>query len=361
MVEVSQYIRKLLFEQDCVIIPDFGGLLVHQVQASYDTTLRRFQPARKRVAFNEVLRLDDGLLSFHLASQLSISREQAVQVLRNYTDQIKSELRNRGTFVLEGVGHFTRNHEGKLVFEPTQEQNFYSEWFGLTAFESPALQNSDRMAESVLFERVEVQEVLLEPVSLEKKASGSFGWLKWVAAASVVVIASWGILMLPTTSNSEQGTLNPFHALTSLKSWASTPLDLANDLGQEEIVQTSVVIPPATPAEMTPVATETEKITKEVVLESTPQPEQVKAAVADATEALRVHIIAGGFTTKFNAKKYIKELSSKGITGAYIVEEENPKLIKVSVGGFETRKQANSAMAGLEAVYGDGLWIYTTK
>ena len=360
MVEVSQYIRKLLFEQDCVIIPDFGGLLVHQVQASYDTTLRRFQPARKRVAFNEVLRLDDGLLSFHIASQLNIGREQAVQVLRSYTDQIKSDLRNRGIFVLEGVGHFTRNHEGKLVFEPTQEQNFYSEWFGLTAFESPTLHKVSKLAEPAFSERVEAQEVIVEPVSVDKKSSGSFGWLKWVAAASVVVIASWGIFMLPTTSNSEQGSLNPFHSLTSLKSWKSISLNLSDFSRQEEVAQATVVMPPSVPIETAPVVKETE-IREEVVIESTAQQEQVVAPVVDTLDDFRVHIIAGGFTTKVNAKKFIRELSSKGITGAYIVEEENPKLIKVSVGNFETRKQANEAMTGLEAIHGNGLWIYTTK
>ena len=356
MVEVSKYIRKLLFEQDCVIIPDFGGLLVHQVQASYDSTLRRFQPARKRVAFNEVLRLDDGLLSFHLATQLSISREQAVQLLRGYTDQIKSELRNHGTFVLEGVGHFTRNHEGKLVFEPTQEQNFHSDWFGLMAFDSLTLQKPDEVAGLFAFEAEEAQEVIEEPVLSKKKSGASLGWLRWVAAASVFIIAAWGILMLPTTSNSEQGTLNPFHFLASFKMGEYATSAPSEEVSRVEKTLPAVIVSPIEPeVTLTPSASDT---SQELSL-PTSQSAHETAASSEPVNNKRVHIVAGGFTTRANARKYIRELSSLGISDAYIIEEQNSRLIKVSVGGFPSRKQANAALIDLKAIYGEGLWIYT--
>ena len=66
MAPVDKYIRKLLFEFDCVIIPDFGGLLTNRVGVRYDESSQLFKPAGKRLAFNEILKIDDGLLALLL-------------------------------------------------------------------------------------------------------------------------------------------------------------------------------------------------------------------------------------------------------------------------------------------------------
>ena len=135
MVTVDKYIRKLLFEQDCVIIPDFGGLLTHYIQAHYDSTQAIFTPSSKRVAFNEVLKLDDGLLTYYISVHERISREEAVTLVKKYVETLRTTLKEGQTVTLDAIGSFSANSEGKPVFEPDYAQNFNNDWYGLEPLE----------------------------------------------------------------------------------------------------------------------------------------------------------------------------------------------------------------------------------
>ena len=44
VIELQRHIEILLLTNDCVIVPDFGGFITHNVPARYDTSDKSFLP-----------------------------------------------------------------------------------------------------------------------------------------------------------------------------------------------------------------------------------------------------------------------------------------------------------------------------
>ena len=62
MNELSPYLRKLLLEHDCAIIPDFGGFVMQRHPAHRATANEQLLPPSKTVGFNALLRAEDGFV-----------------------------------------------------------------------------------------------------------------------------------------------------------------------------------------------------------------------------------------------------------------------------------------------------------
>lgn len=62
MIELAQHIEVLLLENDCVIIPGFGGFIAHYAPAMRVAEENIFLPPTRVIGFNPQLRLNDGVL-----------------------------------------------------------------------------------------------------------------------------------------------------------------------------------------------------------------------------------------------------------------------------------------------------------
>ena len=77
MLEVSKYIKDLLFIHDCVILPGFGGFVANYKPANIDDNLNIVSPPSKAVGFNRNLSKNDGLLINRLAESENLSYLEA--------------------------------------------------------------------------------------------------------------------------------------------------------------------------------------------------------------------------------------------------------------------------------------------
>ena len=62
MIELSRHIEMLLLENDCVVVPDFGGFIAHYQPARYVEEEGIFLPPLRTVGFNPQLTMNDGML-----------------------------------------------------------------------------------------------------------------------------------------------------------------------------------------------------------------------------------------------------------------------------------------------------------
>ena len=62
VIEIDKHIEILLLDNECVIIPGFGGFTSHYVSARYDDRDNMFLPPIRIVGFNPQLRINDSLL-----------------------------------------------------------------------------------------------------------------------------------------------------------------------------------------------------------------------------------------------------------------------------------------------------------
>jgi len=130
MRPVADYIRTLLYEHDYVTVPNFGAFIANYLPSSFNEISGSLMPPQKRIAFNEILKQDDGLLATHIARRESVTIDEAKRKIQSFVTDIKDSLATEKTFSFDKVGSFVLNEENSLVFEPDRKNNFYSESFG---------------------------------------------------------------------------------------------------------------------------------------------------------------------------------------------------------------------------------------
>lgn len=365
MVTVEKYIRKLLFEYDCVIIPEFGGLLTHHVGAHYDTTNAVFLPSTKRIAFNEVLRIDDGLLAYYISVNEKVVRDDAYFLIKKYVESLRSQLREGQTVSLNGIGSFSANSEGKPVFEPDYSQNFSCDWYGLEGvdvqlFDHDRIQNLSIIESGIAIEAEETAPSIVRPINKSRN------WFGWAAAAVVsgTILAS-SILYKPL-DNSLLSTLNPVYGVKELYVSAISNFQITRDAKTTPPVpslkptpQPTVFVPllPVENSEVVLVETKTEEI---IPQKNTKISKPVNAEPA-ITYSGKYFLIAGSFEKMKNARVLKKQLLRNGFIDAQVLDNAEGRLIKVSVGAYQSMTQAMEDKDKVDEITGADSWVYKKK
>ncbi|MCY7356592.1 MAG: SPOR domain-containing protein [Rudanella sp.] len=412
MASVGAYLKKLLFQYDCVVVPELGGFLTHYQPASFVADTGQFLPPRKRLAFNEALRLDDGILINYITLHESISREEAVRMIGDFVNNLKQHVSLAGSFSVDGIGLFTPNFEGKLQFDPELRHNFFGESFGMTAIQA------ERVA-AIPVEAVDAEEVMpvysLGSVRREEvleegpfvRVSRSRPLLRWAAAA--VLVGSLGAISYVSVIEPGQpmeSSLNPADWFR-MPTWLHTARRPVVEPKSEIVIaarpadpaKTPVFVPPPVPVRVEPTPTELSPVTAPVLTESTPVAEKktvavvpvkttiaktkpvvekspVKVPVAEnpftvelnadpkiGTSAPKAEVkrfsgplftvVAGSFASKPNAIRFRKTLRKAGYLDAFIIPPTRKgQLYKVAAIGSPVREEAIASSDSLKQLTG---------
>jgi cell division protein FtsN len=131
-MNLSDHLRPLLREHDCVIIPDFGGLVAEYAPARVQLAGRHLlSPPTRHVAFNQALTRNDGLLLDALRQHLGLSAAEAREQLRQAVAALHQELQAQQRIELPGVGVFRQLAGRGLQFEYTGTENLFAAAYGL--------------------------------------------------------------------------------------------------------------------------------------------------------------------------------------------------------------------------------------
>ncbi|MFD1469543.1 SPOR domain-containing protein [Hymenobacter caeli] len=118
-MHLADHIRPLLRDHDCVIIPDFGGLVADAVPARVQPNRHALSPPARLLAFNQSLTRNDGLLVDALAQHLRVPTAQAREALRTAVAGLQHDLDATSRTELPGIGIFRRADGRGLSFEYT--------------------------------------------------------------------------------------------------------------------------------------------------------------------------------------------------------------------------------------------------
>ncbi|MCF2497784.1 HU domain-containing protein [Dyadobacter chenhuakuii] len=363
MIAVETVIRKLVGEYEFVIIPGFGALLSHQIPAAYDSMSQTFSPPAKKLAFNEFLKLDDGLLANYISRHESLSHLEAVEYVKGYTDELRHNLEQHGRAQIMGIGDFSKNIEGKLVFEPNTEKYFKDEWYG---FEKIRAKQVDKKIVPIAVADNYIAEEQVEVIESEEDRTGTFKWVRWAAAAAIAtLICGLSVFLVNSRNGDIQSTLNPF-----------TELFAKAEATNEEKSETTVVEPETVKPTAQPVL-----ITDSVALTNLPvesakplKDDSVKAKMAipavkpepaatiEPASSSKFYVIAGTFKGIKQAKVLLAQLKEKGFEDASILPPDRfGKKVKVATNGYGTETDAYRASNKLKGVIGEAGWVYKKK
>ena len=138
-MNIEPYIAQLLYRYQCVTVPGFGAFLTEIQSAQWIESANSFFPPKKMISFNANLKNNDGLLANHIAQAEKTSYDYAVSAIQYEVLNWKKALEANGSFSIKNIGDISLNADNNIVFKPSDQTNYLSSSFGLSAFVSPAV------------------------------------------------------------------------------------------------------------------------------------------------------------------------------------------------------------------------------
>ena len=212
MKPVADYIRTLLYEHDYVTVPNFGAFIANYLPSSFNEISGSLMPPQKRIAFNEILKQDDGLLATHISRRESMTIDEAKRKIQSFVTDIKDSLATDKIFTFDKVGNFALNEENSLVFEPDRRNNFYSESFGFDSL-FPRQIAKEKYTYSNSFENDE-DELLIHKSSFSSTTiKKSSGWTYALYSLPILLLSSGLFIVLfsspKSTNEVAKSSFNP--------------------------------------------------------------------------------------------------------------------------------------------------------
>ncbi|HKK43545.1 MAG TPA: SPOR domain-containing protein [Bacteroidales bacterium] len=142
-MDITAFIRELLFGHDCVIVPGFGGFIGNYTPAQIDKSAGSFYPPVKRISFNRNLNHNDGLLVGKISGVAGIAYGDARNLVDEFVAGVKRKLEKGEKITFDKIGSFVNNHEGNIQFEPDISVNYHLDSYGLESFQCMPLEGYD--------------------------------------------------------------------------------------------------------------------------------------------------------------------------------------------------------------------------
>ena len=344
-------IYQLVCENDCVIIPGFGGFVTNRFSADVDFSKQEFYPPSRKVAFNENLSLSDGMLLNYISQTENVSWAEAEQTVKSFVNELNEKLADGRALSFDGLGEFSRR-TGNLVFVPDCS-NLLDESFGLASFNFPMLPSESKP-------RIESAIISGKKDKKKFKAGRAIAWS--LSAAAVVgglicmsLYMGWFDRMFGNGDN-ENTMLAGFGVGGNTEQIAEITADEKTDEQTADFIEEQNVAENQIEAEdvVDEVVESIDDVaTAEIVVEETVVETPV---VAEVNPEIKVHIIAGCFSNYSNAENVYNELTSKGLSPQILPLQNG--LYKVSVKGFANTSDACAELQGLKELTGnDSLWV----
>lgn len=228
MIQLGRHIEILLLDNDCVIVPDFGGFVAHHVSARYDEDDHSWLPPMRTLGFNAQLRINDSLLAQSYVNAYDISYPEALRRIENEVEELKQLLANEGCYTMDDIGTLTINDEGNYQFEPCEAGILSPAYYGLDACSFVTLKEARGMNVANVALQASTEPVELpQPTSSDSPALLDFAdngepeeehvirikmsWVRNIAAIAAAVIAFF--VMATPIANSDLRT----RAMSDLK------------------------------------------------------------------------------------------------------------------------------------------------
>ena len=293
---VEDHIKELLFRHDCVIIPNFGGLVSNPVSSKINTVSGTIFPPSKLIVFNKNLSINDGLLINHISKKEKISVDDSKNIVFDFSKKITDSLMSERSMRLNNIGLFTLGSEDNIIFHQDIANNFDLNSFGFESFQIQKKTKTKKIID-------------INQSSTTKKIS-----YKAAAVLIPLILLSLTNILLDTSTNNiniQKSDLNFF------KKSKVPKLNVAENKIEKDI----------------------EKI------ETTTTPKMIN-----------YHIIAGAFIEKSNAEKLNNSLIESNFNSEILLSENGYH--RVSYNSFESKENAITELEKLKII-NKSAWILT--
>lgn len=310
-MNIESYIAQLLYRYQCVTVPGFGAFLTEIQSAQLIESSNSFFPPKKMISFNAYLKNNDGLLANHIAQAEKTSYEYAISAIQYEVFNWKKALQENGLFSIKNVGNFSLNADKNLVFTPSDQTNYLTNSFGLSAFVSPMVKRELFEQKIIALESNIEENDAIQLLPERKKANVYFKY----AAIFVLGLGLTGAVAYPVY--------------------------------QQQIANETIIVEQSVQKQVQ------NKIQEATFFIETPIP-AVTLAVKESK--MSYHIMAGAFRDENNAQKKFEQLSSQGFKARRIPQNKYG-LFPVLYGSYTTFAEADKAKQEIRNTINPDAWV----
>ena len=352
-MEIEKYIRELLFDYDCVIIPQLGGFVTNYRPASIERESGIGKPPGKDILFNKNLTQSDGLLERAIATGSKISFEEAGATLKNLAEEYWSKLNGGEKINFKKIGVLYIDAHKKLRFEPAAGQNYLKSSFGFEAFSLPPVVKSEPKPVEI---KEEEEAKIVETTFNENQPFKKSKSIYWVAAATLTPFVAMSIYMGLSTNFKSPTELTlaeliPFKTTqfenpTYTERTSNTAgMAIKDDKKEEGFPENTAIFP---------FSFEKNEVDSSGIWVNLEKEHSSEKTIAASTEAAisaigPYHIIAGCFGDEANANKYVNRLISRGYKASILDFHKNLHRVQL-----ESFSDYSTALEKLQSMRNDG-------
>ena len=334
VIELQRHIEILLLDNDCVIVPDFGGFVAHHVASRYDEEDHMLLPPMRTLGFNPQLRINDSLLVQSYINALDISYPEALRRIESEVNEMKQVLSEQGYYILEDIGTLHVNSDGNIQFEPCEAGILSPEFYGLSACEFPTLKDARkaRLAGNAALVPIETEKpqdpTLLEFIDSEEEKEEraieiKLSWIRNTVAIAAAVVAFF--LMATPIANSDLGT--------------TTMSNLQSNFVTKLMPKDTNMAPAQPVVEQEKVAENAEASEQSETPEQSETAEASKISEKPAAQPAPAYCIVLASQVKLsNAEQYVQQLKSRGMKDAEVYIHNH--IVRVIYGSYESESEA---------------------
>lgn len=338
---LTQFIKDLLYTNEKLIIPGFGGFIAQHSAAQINKDKKLLLPPQRHFTFDVNLNGDDDKFAQYISRLNSISLADAKQLVKEMVEEFHRKLNDGNTLYIEEVGYFIQDEHKEIHFRIDEENNNHPECYGLTPI---------NYIEPIPEPEEDIIDEDYYPVTKKSpvtKIVVIFLLINLVGALAAIVYWKFdnitslfkGSEKIVKTAPAEEKEVPSLPADTSaLGKSIDTTTQIKNALNYQE------------PAK------------KDSIVKENNQPKQVTTPVVnqpqkpDVTSGPKYYIIAGSFQTFQKAEILQKELNKSGFQTEIIEFSQN--LFRISIGEYTNKEEAKSQLEIMKSKKGaEGAWL----
>ncbi len=342
-MKIDDHISELLFEHDCVIVPDFGGFVCNYAPAQIDPVKHLFEPPGKRILFNKGLTRNDGLLAHHISGKYKLPYSDALNSISEEVKRYKDEIEQDKRLTLENIGLLYADENGTLLFQQDNKLNYLADSFGLAPFYHLPSENVRTEAEAKLI-----------PIHNERKR---VRLITYAAVIAALAISGYFFTLMEKQTNMRFFSSFEFFS-------KKVPAQYVFSSGRYKELPGPVFNANDVPHVFVTGADTKVAVTATI---NNPVPASAKAKV-DVTKTVPVNdntatlahgtftIIIGSFGVKENAEKLIHEFAKQNLQVS-IVGKNPAGLYMVGYGSYKSHDDAISERVSFMKKYSKDAWV----
>lgn len=345
MIELAQHIETLLLENDCVIVPGFGGFVAHYSPATRVKEENIFLPPTRTIGFNPQLKLNDGVLVQSYMSAYDTSFADASRIVEKEVNEFIGLLHEEGKAHLDNIGEIHYNIYGNYEFVPYDYKITTPSLYGLDSFEIHEL-SALQQKEKVLIPTYPEKEKKTFEISINRAYLRN-------AAAMIAAIVLFFAFSTPVENTDVQknnyAQLLPSELFEQIEKQSVAITPVKNDAAQQakKFSASSASTKTSSAKKHT---TDKAKTSKPIAVREVKVVKQETAAPAPAVKSQEsanhpFHIIVAGGISLKDAEAIATQLKSKGFADAKALNTDDK--VRVSISSFNNRDEATKQLLEL--------------